>query len=71
MTHYLKMNNIAASVEEVKAITASCKICAECKPCFFKPMDSNLMKATQPFERLSIDFKGAFPNVTQNRFILL
>ena len=71
MTRYLKMKNIAASVEEVKAMTASCKICAECQPCFFRPMDSNLVKATQPSERLSIDFKGALPSLTCNKFILL
>ena len=65
MAHYLKMKNIAAYVEGVKAMATSCKIFAKCKP-----LDSNLVKTIQPFERLSIDFKGALPSVTQNKFIV-
>lgn len=29
-----------------------------------------MIKATQPFERLSIDFKGPLPSVTRDRYIL-
>ena len=35
----------------------NCRICAKIKPCFFKPPETHLIKATQPMERLSIDFK--------------
>ena len=30
----------------------------------------NLIKVTQPFERLNIDFKGPLPTTNQNRYIL-
>lgn len=70
MNHYVKMKNIPASIEEIKSMTASCKTCAECKPQFFRPSGMNLIKATRPFERLSVDFKGPLPTVSRNKYIL-
>ena len=43
---------------------------AELKPRFHKATPSNLIKATLPFERLNIDFKGPLPSVTDNRYML-
>ena len=40
------------------------------KPQYFKPDKTELIKSTQPFERLNIDFKGPLPTVSKNRFIL-
>lgn len=54
----------------VKRVVASCSICAELRPRFYKPSPANLIKATQPFERLNIDFKGPLPYSTKHRFIL-
>ena len=68
--HYLKSKNIAVTLEEVRAALSSCNVCAECKPQFMKPPKMNLVKATQPFERLSIDFKGPLPSVSANKYIL-
>ena len=51
-------------------MTASCKECAECKPRFFRPQSTTLIKATQPFERLNLDFKGPLPSVSQNKYFL-
>ena len=34
------------------------------------PHEMNLVKATQPFERLHIDFKGPLPSASTNKFIL-
>ena len=49
---------------------AQCRTCAVIKPWFYKPNNPPLIKATQPFERLSIDFKGPLPSVTNNKYIL-
>ena len=35
-----------------------CRTCAEIKPRFCKPAPESLVKATRPWERLSMDFKG-------------
>ena len=48
----------------------SCPICAECKPRFYKPTESHLIKATQPSERLNVDFKGPLPSNSKNRYFL-
>ena len=46
-------------------MTASCKICAEVKPRFYKPPEMHVIKATKPMEQLSIDFKGPIKCLTQ------
>lgn len=56
MHHYYKTKNIPASLDEICKIINSCRTCAELKPQFFNPNTSPLIKATQPFERISIDF---------------
>lgn len=72
MYHWLKIKNLPYTVDEVRAMTANCRICAEIKPRYFKNPDPlpKLIKATSPMERLSIDFKGPIPSKTNNRFIL-
>ena len=70
MHHYVKMTSLSVSLEEIKAITTSCRTCAECKPHFYRPVESNLIKATQPFERLSVDFKGPLPSASRNKYFL-
>ena len=49
---------------------SSRRICAEIKPCFFKPAETHLIKANQPMERLSIDFKGLLQSSSKNKYIL-
>ena len=70
MTHFVRSRNLPYSVEEIKVMTASCSVCAENKPRFHKPAQGPLIKATQPFERLNIDFKGPLPTCSRNRFLL-
>ena len=70
MCHFVRSRNLPFSVEEVKQMTANCKECREIKPQFFKTPDQNLIKATQAFERLSVDFKGPLPSVSRNKYIL-
>ena len=45
-------------------------LCCECKPRYHRPAKSHLIKATQPFERLNIDFKGPLPSNNKNVYFL-
>ena len=70
MTHVVQSRNLPYSVEDVKNITNSCQTCAENKPSFYKPPQATLVKGTQPFERLNLDFKDPLPSKTQNKYML-
>ena len=70
MTAFVRNRNLPFSVEEIRKITSSCSICNECKLRFHKPQPVYIIKATQPFERLNIDFKGPLPSVTSNKYML-
>ena len=37
---------------------SSSKVCVGCKPRFYRPENSHLIKVRQPFERLNVDFSG-------------
>ncbi|GAA53165.1 retrovirus-related Pol polyprotein from transposon 17.6 [Clonorchis sinensis] len=67
--HFVRCKNLPYSVDDVKRVISSCKVCAELKPRFWKS-SGKLIKATQPFERLSLDFKGPLPSNTRNRYLL-
>lgn len=71
LLHYVKSKNLPYSTEDVKRICNSCKDCATLKPRFYTPPPSHLIKATQPFERLSMDFVGPKESSTQNKYILV
>ena len=49
MTHFVRCRNLPFSVDDVKRVTSSCPVCAKCKPRFYKPAASHLVKATRPF----------------------
>ena len=51
-------------------MTNVCPICCECKPKFSRPEETHLIKSTQPFERMNIDFKGPLPTTNKNRYFL-
>ncbi|KRX71378.1 Retrovirus-related Pol polyprotein from transposon 17.6 [Trichinella sp. T6] len=70
MAHYARSKNLPYTMEEIQRMTNSCRLCAELKPRFFKGDLGKLIKATAPFERLSIDFKGPLPSTSSNRYIL-
>ena len=71
MLHFLRIRNLPYSTEDVKRMIASCDDCCKLKPKFYKPDNVKLVKATQPFEKLSIDFKGPVPSITKNKYCLL
>ena len=71
MAAFVRSRNLPYSIEEIRRVVADCNICAECKPRFFKPSEpSHLIKATQPFERLNLDFKGPLPSTSKNKYML-
>ena len=70
MVHFVKTKNLPVSIQQIRSVVNSCPICAECKPRFYKPTESHLIKATQPFERLNVDFKGPLPSNSKNRYFL-
>ena len=69
MYHYVRAKNLPYSLDEVRKLTASCKICAEVKPRFYKPPEMHVIKATKPMEQLSIDFKGLIGNLNRNNYM--
>ena len=70
LLHFVKSKNLPYSVDDVKRVVSSCRICAECRPNFYQPERTHLIKATQPFERLNIDFKGPLPSTDHNKYFL-
>ena len=70
MLHFVRSKNMPYSVENVRAVVRSCQVCSEIKPRFIRRASQTLIKASQPFERLSIDFKGPLPSCSRNRYLL-
>ncbi|CAI6371236.1 unnamed protein product [Macrosiphum euphorbiae] len=70
MYHWTRSKNLPFTLDDIKRVTTTCPICAEVKPKFFKQEGNHLIKATLPFERLNIDFKGPLPSNTSNHYIL-
>ena len=64
----MRTKNLPFSVDDVKRVCFTCKICAELKPKFFQKPPETLMKAMRPWERISIDFKG--PLKGKNPYLL-
>ena len=56
----VKAKNLPYSLTEVRETAARCRIFAEIKPRFLKSLNSLLIRATQLFERLNINFKTLF-----------
>ena len=72
LAHYVKIKNLPYSINDVKTVVQGCKDCREVKASFLKPRNSmNLVKATQPFERISVDFKVPLQSVTNNKYLLV
>ena len=70
MSHFVRARNLPFSVEDIKRMTNFCQICCKCKPRYHQPDRSFLIKSTQPFERLNIDFKGPLPSNNKNVYFL-
>ena len=72
MFHYVKIKNLPFSFDDVKNVVKACTDCSKVKVKFLKPKDNfNLIKATKPFERISLDFKGPLPTTSGNKYMLV
>ena len=72
LSHFIRSKNLPYSMEDIRKVTSNCRICCELKPQFFKSKEpTSLIKATQPFERLNVDFKGPVPSISKNTYILI
>ena len=69
--HFVHSQNLPYSLNEIKKVTTSCQVCAELKPYFYRPEEAHLVKATRPFERVSMDFKGPLPLSTGTQYMLI
>ena len=70
LAHFVKVRKLPYSIEEVKRVCATYVVCAIWKPRLYTSEAGRLVKATQPMERLSIDFKGPLPSTSKNRYLL-
>ena len=68
--HFIRAKNLPYSLEDAKRTVNTCPICHECKPAFHHTESARLIKATQPFERINIDFKGPLPTNNKNKYFL-
>ena len=69
---YVKDRKWPVSLEEVRAVVAECQICSKVKPRFCKTDCQTLIKASRPWERIAIDFKGPVPKSKNgNEYLLI
>ena len=68
LAHFIRVRDLPYSFEKVEKVCAECHTCARLKPRFYIPRTSHLIKATQPMERISMDFKGLLPS--RNHYLL-
>ena len=69
MAHFLRSKNISCSVDDVCKLVNSCSVCQKLKPRYLRS-SGTLIHATQPLERINIDFKGPLPSASKNKYIL-
>ncbi|KRY84767.1 Retrovirus-related Pol polyprotein from transposon 17.6, partial [Trichinella pseudospiralis] len=67
--HFVRSKNLPYSIREVRQVVSDCRTCAEMKPRFYQPETATLIKATQPFKRLNVDFKGPLPGCHNQRYM--
>ena len=70
MSAFVCNRNLPFSVEDIHQMNRNCGTCCKIKTQFHKPHPPHLIKATQPFERLNIDFKGPIPSASRNKYFL-
>ena len=70
MNHFARSKNLPYSISEIRQMTSDCEVCLKLKPNFAQLQTGQLIKATQVFERLNLDFKGPLPSNSHNRYFL-
>ena len=71
LLHFVRSKNLPFSTEEVRRVCNNCRDCANLKPKFYRPSTAHIIKATQPFERLSLDFVGPKESTSRNKYLLV
>ena len=71
LNHFMRTRNLPYSLDEIKKTTGRCPVCCECRSQFYRPEKVPLIKATQPFERFNVDFKGPLPTNNGNKYFLM
>ena len=71
LLHYVRSKNLPFSTSEVRDVCNKCRDCSFLKPQFYRPPDSHVVKATQSFERINMDFVGPKESSTPNKYLLI
>ena len=58
MWEYVSRHKLPFTLNEVRQSCSECPTCLEWKPKFYRPEKAHIIKATRPFERISIDLVG-------------
>ena len=71
LNHFVRTKNLPYSLDEIKKMTSRCPVCCECIPQFHHPEKVPLIKATQPYEGININFKGPLTTNNGNKYFLM
>ena len=71
LNHFVRIKTLPYSLDEIKKMTSRCPVYRECKPQFHRPEKVPLIKATQPFERINIYFKGPLATNNGKKYFLI
>lgn len=61
MAHFVESKNLPYSMDNIKRMIKTYPVCSEIKLGFYFNDGSHVIKATQPFETLNINFKAPPP----------
>ena len=70
MGHFVRTKSLPFSLNDIREMTSQCEECQQIKPHFVRSNDARLIKATQVFERLNLDFKGSLTSASSNKYFL-
>ena len=68
LARFVRSQNLPCSMSDVKRVCSTCTTCVNLKPTFCQREEVGMIKATQPWERISLDFKGPLKTSTRNTF---
>ena len=68
---FVRSRNLPYSLEEVKNMTKSCRVCAKIKPRYFQADEGILIKAMHCVDRLNVDFKGPIQSRSNNKYLFV
>ena len=71
LLHFFRTKNVPFSTDDICKVCSNCRICAELKPSFHKLIETQLIKGTESFKRISIDFKGPALCTSHNKYLLV